>query len=261
MSTAPLTGRRILVTRSAEQSATLTNGLKDLGATVLELPMVEIVPPSSYSALDEALLHLNRYQWLILTSTNAVRVLAERMAVLGLSSQVLSPLQIGAVGAATEEALLQLGVKPAVVPKTYVSEALIQLLRTKVSGSRVLLIRAAAARDVIPKELAECGAVVDIVVAYQTVRPKQGAQRLAGILAEGIDAIPFLSSSAVKNFLSFLDEAHLSCPPKGVQAISIGPITSTTLREAGWPPAIEATPSDVPGVIQATKDLFSVQRR
>lgn len=254
----PLAGRRILVTRSAEQSATLTNGLKDLGATVLELPMVEIVPPSSYAPLDEALLNLKRYQWVIFTSTNAVRVLSERLTVLGLSPSVLVPLRIATVGAATEEALLRLGVKPEVVPTTYVSEALIDLLRPKVCGSRVLLIRAAAARDVIPQELEACGTIVDIVVAYQTVRPKQGAEKLAAILSEGVDAIPFLSSSAVKNFLSFLEEAGLTCPPQGVQAISIGPITSSTLREVGWPPAIEANPSDVPGIIKAARDLLAM---
>lgn len=258
MTEGPLVGRRILVTRSAGQSTVLANGLKALGATVLELPMVEIVPPSSYGPLDSALQNLNRYQWLIVTSTNAVRILGERLAVLSLPASVLELVQIGAVGAATEEALLGLGVKPAVVPKTYVSEALIQLLKEKVCGRRVLVIRAAAARDVIPKELAACGATVDIVVAYQTVRPKHSAQKLGSLLEEGIDAIPFLSSSAVKNFLSFLEEANLSYPPKGVQAISIGPITSATLRDAGWLPAIEARPSDVHGVIQATKNLFTV---
>jgi uroporphyrinogen-III synthase len=256
MTVGPLEGRRILVTRSAEQSAALTNGLKDLGATVLELPMVEIVPPSSYGPLDEALKNLSRYQWLIVTSTNAVRVLAERMATLGLPVNLLHPLQVGAVGAATEEALLRWGIKPTVVPKSYVAEALVELLRDRVNGSRILLVRAAVARDVIPNELAACGAIVDIVVAYQTIRPEHSGEKLEKLLAEGIDAIPFLSSSAVKNFLSFLEEAKLPCPPQGVQAISIGPITSATLRDSGWLPAIEAQPSDVSGIIQAAKKLF-----
>jgi uroporphyrinogen-III synthase len=235
----------------------LTDGLRALGATVLELPMVEIVAPPSYEPLDEGLKNLSHYQWLILTSTNAVRVLAERLTELTLPLSLLqSQLQIGVVGAATETALLSLGVKPAVVPKTYVAEALVELLRDRVSGSRVLLVRAAAARDVIPKELAACGAVVDIVVAYQTVRPQHSGEKLKRLLEEGIDAIPFLSSSAVKNFLSFLEEENLPSPPKGVQAISIGPITSATLRDSGWLPAIEAQPSDVSGIIQATKNLF-----
>lgn len=257
MTSGPLVGRRILVTRSAEQSGTLSDGLRKLGATVLELPMVEILPPSSFEPLDEALRNPQKYQWLLVTSTNAVRVIAERLQHLGLPSSVLAPLQIGAVGAATEEALNRIGLQPSIVPKSYVSEALIELLRKQVCGKSALLVRAVAARDVIPKELEACGARVDIVYAYQTVRPKDGAQKLAALLAEGIDAVPFLSSSAVKNFLSFMEEADLAAPPQGVQAISIGPVTSTTLREAGWSPAIEAQPSDVPGVIEAARKLFS----
>lgn len=252
-----LQGRRILVTRSAEQSGTLTDGLRELGATVLELPMVEIVPPDSYEPFDSSLKNLYSYQWLILTSTNAVQALASRLQALNLSPDILRQVKVGAVGSATERAIVQLGVQPDIVPKKYVAEALAELLRDKVSGCRVLIARAAVARDVIPDQLAKHGAEVSIVEAYQTVRPAHTAQKLVALLSEGIDAVPFLSSSAVKNFMSFLEEAKAACPPDGVKSISIGPITSATLREFRWEPAIEAEPSDLGGVIDAAKKLFS----
>jgi uroporphyrinogen-III synthase len=257
----PLVGRRVAVTRTREQAGTLAEGLRSLGAEVIELPTIEIVPPDSYGPLDEALRSLASYQWLVLTSANAVRAIGERLAVLGIDSSALGSVRIAAVGPSTAAALMALGATAALIPQRYVAESLIEAMRESVRvGDRALIARPSVARDVIPEALVGLGVTVDVVDAYRTVIPEGSVARVRGLFrpdqaknpGDGLpDTVTFTSSSTVKHFLKLLAEGAI-VRPAGLHAISIGPITSATLRECGWEPAAEAIEHDVQGLIAAT---------
>lgn len=248
-----LLGRTILVTRAQHQAGRLAEALEERGAKVVEVPAIEIVPPPSYAELDSALRRLGLYSWLVVASVNTVRALRERMAVLRIDAEEFAHLQIAAVGSATTQALQEMGLKVAVTPPEYVAESLIETLRERVSGQRVLLARAAVARDLIPDELRAGGAMVDVVDAYRTVVPAASARKIR-LLFRGPGRVPeaatFTSSSTVTNFLALLREAGVD-PPREMRAVSIGPITSRTLRENGFEPAAEADPHDLAGLVEA----------
>jgi uroporphyrinogen-III synthase len=253
----PLAGRRILVTRAAHQADKLSDGLRARGAEPVEVPVLEIGPPDSFEALDRALRHLDSKDWLILTSANAVRCLVERAATLGLVFGNLDSLKVAAVGEATAAEARNAGFSIEVVPENYIAESLVEALSVQVAGKRIVLARAAAAREVIPDALRAAGAAVDVVDAYQNRMPANAPGQLKHALAASIDAVTFTSSSSVTHLADAASAAGLSFPFANVAAVSIGPITSRTLRDAGWEPAIEALPSDVPGLIEAVVRLLS----
>jgi uroporphyrinogen-III synthase/uroporphyrinogen III methyltransferase/synthase len=258
VSDAPLAGRRVLVTRAARQAGKLSEALRALGAEPVEVPLLEIIPPESYEPLDAALRQLDSYDWLILTSANTVRVIEERLAALGLASALPEGLNVAAVGEATARAARSVGFNITLVPVSYVSESLLDGLDKKaLAGSRVLLARAAVARDLIPDALMDAGASVDVVDAYRNAIPEDSPDRLRAALAQGIDAVTFTSSSSVTHLAEVADKAGIAFPFPGVPAISIGPITSETLRAAGWSPAAEADPSDIPGLVAAVTRALS----
>lgn len=252
----PLAGRRILVTRAAQQAGKLSDGLKALGATPVEVPVLEIRPPDSYDPLDHALEALAAYNWLILTSTNTVQAVAARCALLKIEIPALRHLQVAAVGSATADAARQAGFHIAVIPDHYHSEGVVAALGPAISGKRVLLARAKVARDIIPEALTQAGARLTVVDAYQTVLPAGSAQLLSEALRTGLDAATFTSSSSVRNLAEVARAAGAPFPFPNVPAISIGPLTSTTLREQGWPPAAEAKVSTIPGLLQAIIQAF-----
>ena len=259
MNALPLAGRRILVTRAAHQAGKLSDGLRALGAEPVEVPVIEIRPPSDFAPLDRALRQLDSYDWLILTSANTVRALADRAASLGLSLAAATRLNISAVGEATAEAARHAGLAVALVPESYVAESLTESLAVQTRGKKVLLARAAIARDVIPHALRAAGATVDVVDAYRNVMPVSAPALLRDALKKGIDAAAFTSSSSVTHLADAARQAGIAFPFADVAAISIGPITSKTLRDLGWEPAAEASPSDVPGLIEATRRVLSNQ--
>ena len=248
-----LAGRRILVTRARHQAGQLSAQLAELGAEVIEIPAIEILPSESWDSLDEALRKARQYHWLIVTSANTVRSITERLTALDLPTSHLEPLKIAAVGSATARALADAGLSVSVTPMEYVAESLISAIGEQVRGTRVLIARAAVARDVIPKELAKSGAQVHVVEAYRNVIPEASIRRIAEVLAPSQmppDAATFTSSSTVTNFFQLLKVAGLE-RREGMLAISIGPITSQTLRDYGWEPAAEADHHNIPGLITA----------
>lgn len=252
----PLAGKRVLVTRARRQAGQLSAELAKLGADVIEIPAIEILPPESYAALDAALRDLHEFEWLIVTSANAVRAIAGRCAAMEIPVANFSHLQIAAIGSKTARALGEAGLFVSVVPTEYVAESLLETLGGRADGARVLIARAAAARDVIPETLVRRGARVDVVDAYRTVVPDESAAQMAEVFAgTPPDAATFASSSAVANFFLLLDAAGLG-RPDAMLAVSIGPITSQTLREHGWEPAAEADPHDVAGLTAATVGAF-----
>lgn len=251
----------MLVGRARHQASVLSSGLRELGAEVLEIPFIEIRKPRSYQTLDAALKHLSEYDWLILTSVNGVDALWARLRKLHLTGKPMHHLKIAAIGPATRQAIEQHGVKVSVVPKEYVAESVVASLRRKVKGKRVLLARAKVARDVIPRELRRLGARVDVVEAYETVVPQASRQRLRMALASQNrrpDWITFTSSSTVRNFVALLGQSrgriardHTGDEDKRVRLASIGPVTSSTLRELGLPVDVEAEEYTIPGLIKA----------
>jgi len=254
--TQPLAGRRILVTRAAHQAGKLSEGLRAAGAEPVEVPVLEIQPPASYDPLDAALRRIDTYDWLLFTSFNAIHPFQVRAMDLGIDIEHLRA-RIAAVGKSTAEAVeMLLHLKVSLTPKEYVAESLIEALSELASGQRVLLARAAIARDLIPDELRATGAIVDVVDAYQNGIPKEAADKLRAALASRIDAATFTSSSSASHRAEVARSAGIAFPFAGIKAISIGPITSATLRELGWPPDAEADPHDIEGLIAAVISRF-----
>lgn len=251
-----LAGRRVLVTRAARQAGKLSDGLRAVGAEPVEVPILEIRPPHSFEPLDRALRQLDTCHWLILTSANTVRALVERMAAVGLSLDEARLPQVAAVGEATAAAARNAGFTVAAVPGTYVAESLIERLAGQVAGRRILLARAEIARDVIPEALRAAGADVNVVDTYRNVMPESAPAQLRAALAMPIDAATFTSSSTAIHLAQAARRAGIAFPLAGVPAISIGPVTTQTLRELGWEPSAEANPYDIPGLIAAVQSIF-----
>ncbi len=251
-----LEAKRILVTRAVHQAGKLSDGLRALGAEPVEVPVLEIRPPKNSEPLDGALRQLSHYDWLIVTSANTMRAVAERAAALGISFRDAGMPQVAAIGEATATAARNADLAVALVPETYVAEALVESLAGRAVGRKILLARAEIARDVIPDALRAAGAEVDVVDAYRNVLPESAPSLLSAALAAGIDAATFTSSSSVTHLAEAARIAGIAFPFAGVPAISIGSITSATLREFGCEPAAEAHPFDIPGLIAATVHYF-----
>jgi uroporphyrinogen-III synthase len=247
-----LSGVRVLVGRARHQASALSGELRKLGATVLEIPFIEIRKPRSFKPLDSALQNLDGYDWLILTSANGVEALWQRLSKLRLTKRNLKHLRIAAIGPATKKAIEQQGGKVDIVPKEYVAESVVRSLRRRVQGKRVLLVRARVARDVIPRELRRAGARVHVVEAYETVIPQSSATHLRSALGNSRlrpHVVTFTSSSTVRNFVTLLGARRAKLD--GIRLASIGPVTSSTLRELGLRVDIEAKEFSIPGLVAA----------
>ena len=254
-----LAGKRILVTRPRHQAGKLAEALEALGAEVLRVPTIEMIPPETFADLDATLEVIDGFDWLVVTSANGAGALADRLAFLGIPLQSLQHLQVAAIGPATAAAVERIGLKVDAMPDEYVAEAVVAMLREKVAGRRVLLARAAIARDVIPDQLRRCGADIHVVEVYRTVIPADSVDKVRELFEKGNalpDAVTFTSSSTVTNFFALLDAAGIEVP-EGLAAVSIGPVTSSTLRKHKWEPAREAEKYDVLGVVEACLRLFA----
>lgn len=233
----PLFGRRIIITRAREQASGFRERLSALGAECVEFPTIQVVPPPSWEALDRAVEHLQCYQWLLFTSVNGVRFFHQRLRVQGKDARALHPLRVGAIGPKTAQACEAWGVIPDLVPGEYRAEAVVAALgETRLEGVRILLPRAAGAREVLPRELARRGARVDVVTAYETVKPREDADRVRQWLETGkIDMITFTSSSTVTHFCEMFGADAQKVPEwlSGVAVACIGPVTAETARKKG----------------------------
>jgi uroporphyrinogen-III synthase len=246
----PLLGTRVLVGRARHQAAALSDILRLLGATVIEIPFIEIRGPSSWRPLDHAIGRLLDYDWLILTSVNGVQALFARLERLGKSEADLLHLKIAAIGPATARAIEKHGLPVDVMPEQYVAESVVASLRPEMKNARVLLVRAKVARDVIPNQLRDAGAHVDVVEAYETVLPEASRTQLREVLCDPArkpDVITFTSSSSVRNFFDLLGKGNDGLL-SGVKLASIGPVTSQTMRELGLRVDLEAREYTIPGL-------------
>lgn len=254
MTARPLAGKRIVITRPPPKADAFADRLRELGAEPVLLPTITIQPPTDPALLDDALRHLDRYDWLILTSANTVTHISQRLTALSLDP-VWPP--VGVIGPATGKALqTDYGVTPAVMPEKHVAEALFAALHdhSDLSGARVLLPQGDLARPVLADLLRGARADVDTVIAYENVRPEIDP----ALLADPFDAVTFTSSSTVQNFverfddpLSVIGAAWIAC---------IGPVTAGTARENGLPVHIVAEPHTLDGLIDALIQTFERSR-
>ncbi len=258
----PLAGVRVLIGRTRHQAGALSAELRKLGATVIEIPFIEIRRPRSFASLDSALKNLSQYDWLILTSANGVEAMCARIKQLRLQKSSLDHLQVAAIGPATKKAIERQGMRVSVVPKEYVAESVVRSLKNKVKGKRVLLVRAKVARDVIPDELRKAGGQVDVVEAYETVVPESSRTRLRSALKNPRrrpHVVTFTSSSTARNFAELLGHAkrNLSSELAGIRMASIGPVTTSTLRELGLPVDIVTKEFTIPGLVKAIRNAVT----
>ena len=249
----PLFGRTVVITRGRDQAGPFCDRLRELGANAVELPAIELQPANDYGPLDRAIAALPQYDWLIFTSANGVRFFLDR---LDRSASDLRAIQgrLCAIGPATRAALEDLHLKVDLVGEEYVAESLVKAFsRFDLSGRKMLLARAAVARDVLPQALRERGARVDVVEAYRTAPPADLGRRAVELLdhLRPLDWISFLSSSAVRNLVEAAGVHAL----QRVRIASIGPVTTHTARELGLTIAVEAATYTSDGLIEAIRRM------
>ncbi|WP_447976609.1 uroporphyrinogen-III C-methyltransferase [Candidatus Nitrospira bockiana] len=257
--TKPLFGKRVLVTRAREQAGELSGLLSEQGAEPVEYPVLQMVEPESWSEVDAALDELPHYQWLVFTSVNGVRPFMERLRRRARDVRALAGLRLCAIGPRTAEELKRYGLAPDVVPKDFQAEGLIEsMLAAGMKGQRVLIARAAVAREILPDQLREAGAEVRVVVVYRTIRPALEVERLKEQLRRReIDVMTFASSSTVRNFCALFDgRPELEQLTRGIPVACIGPITAETARAEGLPVDILAGQNTIPALVDAIVHHF-----
>jgi uroporphyrinogen III methyltransferase/synthase len=254
----PLHGRRVVVTRARAQASGLAKTLRNLGAEVVELPAIRIEPTIGGDEVRSAVERIGDYSLIVLTSPNGVRLLFEAMRAVGLDARALARPEkqqveaaetgttVAAIGPGTARALAKCGISADIVPERFVAESLVEsLAEVDVTGKRVLVARAAEARDVIPEHLKGRGAEVDVVALYETVREEPSAAAVEA--AQSADYVTFTSSSTVRNLTEALGDRF----PSTARIASIGPVTSEAAREAGLEIHVEATRHDIEGLVAA----------
>ncbi|MEB3358706.1 MAG: uroporphyrinogen-III synthase [Synechococcales bacterium] len=280
-STRPLAGLRILVTRSAGQSSGFRDRLEQVGATVIEMPALEITPPSSWEALDQAIQQLATYDWLVLTSSNGVNYFFERLRHQGKDGRSLAGVKLAVVGQKTAQSLEQWGLLPDFIPPDFVADSLIEHFpdADALVGQRILFPRVeSGGRDVMVKEFTQKGAVVTEVAAYQSGCPAAIAPDVRAVLEAGtLDVVTFASSKTVRCFQQLVSQALAgstadptpdSQSPGAIARLlssvciaSIGPQTSATCHDLLGRVDVEATDYTLDGLTHALVEWANVHRK
>ncbi len=256
----PLFGRRVVVTRARAQAGELSRKLEDLGAEVLEFPTIEIKSPDDFAPLDKAIRELDGYGWLIFTSVNGVEAFLNRLGYHGLDVRSIpKDAKIAAIGPATAGRIEEAGLRVDVVPQEYRAEALLEEVSgSSLDGQRVLIPRAAVAREVLPEKLREAGAEVVVPPAYESAPSAEGRDALAGRFEAGeVDCVTFTASSTVENFVRAFDAEDSARLLRKTKVACIGPITADTARSYGIEVAAEAREYTIPGLVETVVDLFA----
>ena len=254
-------GKRIVVTRARAQAESLARRIEEEGGEVIEFPTIEIQLPDDFAAFDGALAKIETYDWLIFTSVNSVEPFLSRLKRQGKSIAALQVMRIGAIGPETAKRLEESGLRTALVPSRYQAEGILDAVAPEsVRGKRVLIPRAAEAREILPQTLRERGATVDVVVAYRTVLPAVDPAPLAQRFQRSeIAAVTFTSSSTVRNFVRLFGDATLNSIVGACAVACIGPITARTVEELGGSPNIVAEEFTIPGLVRAMAEYFAVR--
>ncbi|WP_161947436.1 uroporphyrinogen-III synthase [Trichlorobacter thiogenes] len=240
--TNPLQGRRILVTRAAEQAAEFTEQLRQRGAVVVECPTIQLVPPEAWTKVDAAINDLPSFNWLILTSTNGVRFFFTRLQELGRSTHDLQNCKVCAVGPKTAEALLELGITPDLVPEQFTGEGVVAAFQgIDLQGRRILFPKADGARELIPQQLRSMGAEVVDPVVYRNIIPQALPDAARQALEQHqLDAVVFSSPSTVRNLATLVGGVtQLQAMLENLAVASIGPVTTRACQELGLSVAVE----------------------
>jgi uroporphyrinogen III methyltransferase/synthase len=253
MSKRPLHGRRILITRARHQIDGFRRELVDLGASVIEVPTIEIRRLPTDDRVRNAIRNLSRTALVIFASENAVDIFFQMLLTTGSDARALHPSKLCAIGQETADALASRGLRPELVTSEYTAEGLANALEGwQLEGLRVLVPRAEIARDVLPSLLANRGAEVEILPVYRAVCPADAAPALMRLFdGDGTDVITFTSSSTVSNFVSAFPEDRLPAILGDAEIACMGPVTADTARKLGLPVAIVAREYTTHGLVQA----------
>lgn len=256
----PLFGKRIMTTRAQEQVEEFSQLLTAYGAEPVELPTIALVPPLSWEAVDEAIGRISRFDWLIFTSVNGVTPFMQRVRANGKDARAFATLRIGCIGPRTAQELERYGLRPDLVPVEYQAEGIIAALANEgVRGRRVLIPRAEVAREILPDQLRELGAHIEVIPVYRTTIPAVDVEPFKQQLQEGrIDVVTFTSSSTVRNFVELLGgiEPARDLVAQAVIAC-IGPITARTAEEFGLAVTIMPAENTVPALADAIAKHYS----
>ena len=257
----PLFGKRIVVTRAREQASQFLARLMESGAECLEFPTIEIIPPKTWEYMDEAIEDLINYHWLLFTSVNGVKYFFQRLDDLGKDVRYLRDIKVGAIGPKTAEAVRERGIKSDLVPDEYRAEAIVEAFgKEGAKNLRILLPRAAEARDILPEELKKMGAHVNVVEAYETVMPVTGADNIRAMFKEGgINMVTFTSSSTVINFMAMFKEEgdRIKQWMENVDVACIGPITADTAEQNGLKVSLIPKEYTIEALTNAIIDYYS----
>lgn len=255
--TSPLFGKNVLVPRSRNQAGILSSLLREHGANAIELPLIEVLPLASTAELDQAISRLDRFAWVIFTSVNGVDFFFRQLGSAGKDSRAFRDAKIAAVGSSTAKALRLQGLEPDFIPRVYTADSIAKGLCTSpLGGSKILLPRASEAPSLLPELLEQCGAFVEDVPTYQNVIPKGSKELARQLFSDGkLDVATFTSSSTVRNLMELLgnDASKLD----SIATVSIGPVTSATIRELGLKVGAEAEEATVQSLVQATIGIQS----
>jgi uroporphyrinogen III methyltransferase/synthase len=256
----PLFGRRIVITRPRAHAAEFAELLEAWGAEVIPFPTIETVPTESFAALDDAIQRAAEFDWVVFTSANGVRVFFERLQTIGADIRSFHRAHFAAIGPQTARALQAYCVRVESIPEEFRAEGVIAALAAAgVAGKRVLLPRAAGAREVLPIQLRELGATVEEVVTYSSVLPHTHAAELRELLRRGdADLITFTSSSTVHNFVAAFEgtgSAVLAHTAIGC----IGPVTADTVRSYGLHVAVQPATYTIPAFVDAIVQYYGVK--
>ncbi len=257
--TLPLFGRRILVTRPAQQASELSQMLRDRGAHAVELPLIRIAPPADPAPLHKALRALDKYTWVVFTSPNAVSAVLSELHAVGEDARAFAKAKVCAVGPRTRLSLEAHGLRADLVPREYhaeaLADALIQELPADASDARVLFPRAEAGRNEIPERLEGHGIPVDVVPAYRTERRTDVADQLHELLDHGeIDSVTLTSASAANALADALGTDGVA-KLEGLTVASIGPMTTRGAESRGIAVSVQAASSTMDHLVNALIDL------
>ncbi len=247
------------MTRPRAQASRLAALLEAHGAETVTLPAIELRAPEDWGPLDRAVGSLGAYRWVVFTSVNGVAAFWERLTHAGLDARSLAGIRVAAIGPETGETLRRHGVEPDLVPAEYRAEGLVAELLSRVQpGETVLLVRAAEARDVLPRELEAGGVPVTVAPAYRTEPAREDAGRVVALLeARRIDAVTFTSSSTVRGLLAQLPRGDAGRLLAGVVVAAIGPITAETAAEHGLHVSVIPHEYTVPALADAIAGYFA----
>jgi len=255
----PLFGKGIVVTRPEEQAEEFARLLAAEGAQAILFPTIRITPPASWDGVDRALAGLDGYDWIVFTSANGVKHFFARLRDRGGDIRDLKGVRICTIGPATAAAVGAMGIRVDLVPDEYISEGVVRSFETvDLEGRRVLLPRAAEARDVIPEGLAKRGAAVDVVTAYRTVRSKSRKEDLQALLDAGrVDVVTFTSPSTVVNFKKIMGDEPL---PEKVRIACIGPVTVAAAKKQGFTVDVYQETFTIPGMVKALVAYYTSKK-